>query len=92
MDFAWAAFVLHEVTPLDQVALELRRVARRVAVLEWRPDAAGAGGPPSHHRLWPHQIMDVLHNAGFESVAQTWQDEDHYLVEAGRGHLAPSQP
>jgi ubiquinone/menaquinone biosynthesis C-methylase UbiE len=83
VDLSWAAFVMHEVTPLDRMAHELRRVGPRAAILDWRPDATGESGPPSAHRLWPSQICDALLAAGFEAAQQTWQDADAYLVEAG---------
>lgn len=83
VDITWAAFVLHEVTSLDQMARELLRVGRRVAALDWRPDAKGEAGPPRDQRLWPHEVIAALQAAGFGSVLQTWQDEDNYLIEAG---------
>jgi SAM-dependent methyltransferase len=82
VDFSWVAFVLHEVTPLDQMARELLRVGQRVAALDWRPDAKGEAGPPRDQRLWPHDVIASLQSAGFGSVAQTWQDDDNFLVEA----------
>jgi len=85
VDLTWAAFVLHEVSPLSRMASELRRVGARAAILDWRPDAPGESGPPLAHRLWPSQICDALHAAGFEVARQTWQDEDAYLIEAGPG-------
>lgn len=85
VDLTWAAFVLHEVTPLDPMARELRRVGARAAILDWRPDASGESGPPLAHRLWPSQVCGALQAAGFEIARQTWQDDDAYLIEAGPG-------
>jgi ubiquinone/menaquinone biosynthesis C-methylase UbiE len=82
VDLTWAAFVLHEVTPLDHMLRELRRVGTRAAILDWRPDATGEGGPPREHRLWPHEVITALQAAGFGLASQTWQDEDNYLIEA----------
>jgi ubiquinone/menaquinone biosynthesis C-methylase UbiE len=85
IDLAWIAFVFHEVDPPENLASELRRVLRlgaRVAVLEWRPDAASDQGPPRAHRLTPEQVMAWLRAAGFAATRQTWQDADSYLVEA----------
>ena len=84
-DWVWAAFVLHEVTPLEILANELRRLLKdngRLAVLDWRPDALGESGPPRHHRLSVEQVTKTLMEAGFTSVMQIWQDEDTYLLEA----------
>jgi ubiquinone/menaquinone biosynthesis C-methylase UbiE len=84
-DFVWGAFVYHEVDPPMQLAAELRRVTRsggRVAILDWRPDAASDDGPPRAHRVAPQQVIDHLRTAGFQSVALTWQDTDVYLIEA----------
>jgi ubiquinone/menaquinone biosynthesis C-methylase UbiE len=84
-DFAWLAFVFHEVEPPETLAQELRRVLRatsRVAVLEWRPDAQTDQGPPRSDRVTPEQVNGWLTTAGFTRVQMTWQDPDNYLVEA----------
>lgn len=88
VDWAWGAFVYHEVDSPQQLATALRRVLRasgRVGILEWRPDASEGGGPPRSHRLGPEQVKGHLRAAGFRWAAQTWQDENAYLVEAGDG-------
>lgn len=88
VDWAWGALAFHEVDLPEQLATELRRVVRtsgRVGILDWRPDASSGGGPPRPHRLGPEQVEGYLRAAGFRSVAQTWQDENAYLVEAGHG-------
>lgn len=82
VDFVWAAFVMHEVVPLEVHAREIRRVGKRVAILDWRPDAAGESGPPRDHRLQPQVVIDALLAGGFNSALQTWQDDDNYLIEA----------
>lgn len=85
-DFAWLAFVFHEVEPPEELARELHRVLRpggRVAVLDWRPDAAGTEGPPRTDRVSPRQVIAWLVKAGFTHAQPTWQDVDNYLVEAG---------
>ncbi|MHB0876313.1 MAG: class I SAM-dependent methyltransferase [Anaerolineae bacterium] len=85
VDFVWAAFVFHEVAPPEALAAEARRVLRRegrLAVLEWRPDAAGEAGPPRPHRLAAARVTDVLRQAGFAAVAQRWSDPDNYLLVA----------
>ena len=87
LDWIWAAFVLHEVTPPQKLADGMFRVAKAegvVAVLDWRPDAAGESGPPRHHRLSVEQVAGFLREAGFRSVERTWQDEDAYLIQARR--------
>jgi ubiquinone/menaquinone biosynthesis C-methylase UbiE len=84
-DFAWLAFVFHEVEPPEKLASELRRVLRtgaRVAVLDWRPDAEGTQGPPRADRVSPEQVIGWLSAVGFTSAHTTWQDTDNYLVEA----------
>jgi hypothetical protein len=50
--------------------------------MDWRPDAVTEAGLPSHHRLAVEQVTKYLHEAGFTSVMQTWQDDDTYLLEA----------
>jgi ubiquinone/menaquinone biosynthesis C-methylase UbiE len=85
-DLAWLAFVFHEVMPPEGLATELRRIVMpggRVAVLDWRPDAAGDAGAPRSDRLWPAQVIELLQAAGFARARQTWEDPDSYLVEAG---------
>jgi ubiquinone/menaquinone biosynthesis C-methylase UbiE len=85
LDWVWAAFVFHEVTPPETLASEMRRLLKEngtVAVLDWRPDAVTEAGPPRHHRLSVEQVTKYLQEAGFTSVMQTWQDDDTYLLEA----------
>ena len=84
-DFAWVAFVFHEVEPPESFAAELRRVLKtngRLAVLDWRPDAKSEQGPAKAHRVGPAQVVALLLDAGFTRVDRTWQDDDNYLVEA----------
>jgi ubiquinone/menaquinone biosynthesis C-methylase UbiE len=84
-DFIWGAFVYHEVEPPTQLVTELRRITRsggRVAILDWRPDGAIDDGPPRAHRVAPQQVIDHLIAAGFDHAAQTWHDDDAYLIEA----------
>jgi ubiquinone/menaquinone biosynthesis C-methylase UbiE len=85
MDWIWAAFVFHEVTPPEILAREMRRVLKdtgTLAVLDWRPDAVTEAGPPRHHRLSAEQVKKCLCEAGFQFVTQIWQDDDAYLLEA----------
>ena len=84
-DLVWAAFVYHEVEPPEELATELRRVTRSgggVAILDWRLDAAADDDPPRQHRVAPQQVIEQLHAAGFQRAAQTWQDDEAYLIEA----------
>lgn len=86
VDLIWAAFIVHEVDSPQRLATEMRRVTHvggRVAVLEWKPDASNGSGPPRSHRLRPEHVMDYLRAAGFQPVAQTWQDENAYLIVGG---------
>lgn len=83
-DFIWTAFVYHEVEGSD-LAAEMLRVARpggRVAILEWRPDAADQSGPPSDHRVWPDQVKLELQQAGFSQITEAWHDANAYLITA----------
>jgi ubiquinone/menaquinone biosynthesis C-methylase UbiE len=85
LDWVWAAFVFHEVTPPETLASEMRRLLKKngaVVVLDWRPDAITEVGPPRHHRLSVEQVTKYLREAGFTSVTQNWQDDDTYLLEA----------
>ncbi len=87
LDWIWAAFVFHEVTPPQKLADEMFRLMKTegvLAILDWRPDAASESGPPRHHRFSVEQITQFLHQAGFRSVGKTWQDDDAYLIEARR--------
>ncbi len=84
-DFAWVAFVFHEIQPPESFATELRRVLKpggRLGVLEWRPDAKSEQGPPRARRVSPSQLDAWLNAAGLVDIKQTWQDDDNYLVEA----------
>jgi len=85
LDWIWASFVFHEVTPPETLASEMRRLLKEngtLAVLDWRPDAIAESGPPRHHRLSVEQVTKYLRETGFKSVTQTWQDDDTYLLEA----------
>jgi ubiquinone/menaquinone biosynthesis C-methylase UbiE len=85
LDWIWGAFVLHEVDPPEELAREMLKTLKpggALALLDWRPDGLGESGPPRHHRLPVEQVVKVFSEAGFHSVAQTWQDDDGYLVEA----------
>lgn len=85
LDWIWAAFVFHEVTPPEKLAGEMHRLLNKngvVAVLDWRPDAVGEAGPPRRHRVSVEQVTQYLKDAGFGSVLLTWQDDDTYLIEA----------
>jgi ubiquinone/menaquinone biosynthesis C-methylase UbiE len=82
-DLIWAAFVWHEVKAADVLATEMSRLVcpgGRVAVLDWRPDAAGQAGPPKHHRVAPQTVIDLLLAAGFKKAEVIWKDEDTYLL------------
>jgi ubiquinone/menaquinone biosynthesis C-methylase UbiE len=85
VDFIWAAFVFHEVTPVSVLAAEMRRVLRpggRLALLDWRPDGASGNGPPRHHRLSFEQVREHISSAGFKTIQPAWQDQDAYLMSA----------
>jgi len=71
VDFVWAAFVFHEVDEPSVLASEMRRVLRpdrRLAVLDWRPDASGDSSPPRQDRLSPEQVLAHLSAGGFLEV------------------------
>lgn len=83
VDFIWAAFVYHEVE--GDLPDEMWRVARpagRVAILEWRPDAADQSGPPGDHRVWPDEVRQALSRAGFINIEEAWRDANAYLISA----------
>ena len=85
LDYIWAAFVLHEVTPLEEMVRQMRRLLNEngvLAVLDWSPSAEGGAGPPSAHRISAATLSKQLLDAGFASVRQTWQDTETYLLEA----------
>ncbi|MBE2224115.1 MAG: methyltransferase domain-containing protein [Anaerolineae bacterium] len=85
-DFIWSAFVYHEVD--GDLPAEMLRVARpggRVAILEWRPDAADQSGPPGDHRVWPDEVKRALQQAGFTQVTEPWRDANAYVITAYKG-------
>jgi ubiquinone/menaquinone biosynthesis C-methylase UbiE len=85
VDLVWAAFVVHEVEPVDHLMGEILRVLRlggRVAILDWRPDAVHEDGPPRAHRLPAALIRRHLQEAGFILRESPWQHEDAYLILA----------
>ncbi len=86
-DWVWLAFVFHEVEPPSALAQETLRILRpggRVAVLDWRPDAAGESGPPRHHRIAPQEVARLLAEAGFAHPDVSLRDADTYLVTAAK--------
>lgn len=85
VDWIWSAFVAHEVEPLEDLMAEMRRVllpAGRIGLLDWRPDAIHANGPPRHHCLEPEVVRRALLARGFRLLPSDWQDADAYLLLA----------
>lgn len=85
VDFAWLAFVFHEIEPPEECVAELARVLRpaaKLAILDWDPDATGGSGPPTSHRIPSSQVIEWLNLVGFTQTSQTWHDENTYLIEA----------
>jgi ubiquinone/menaquinone biosynthesis C-methylase UbiE len=85
VDFIWAAFVFHEVQPPAALAEALYLVLRphgRLALFDWRPDAASSGGPPRHHRFSSQQVCAYLSVAGLYAPREIWRNKDAYLITA----------
>jgi ubiquinone/menaquinone biosynthesis C-methylase UbiE len=92
IDFIWASFIFHEVTQPGELAMAMHRILKpggALALLDWRPDAAGSSGPPRDQRLTTEQVGSHLESAGFITVAKTWQDDDNYLIVASRQQAIP---
>jgi ubiquinone/menaquinone biosynthesis C-methylase UbiE len=67
-DLIFMGLVLHETDDLSAAIKEAQRVAtRRLAVLEWPPEAQ-AFGPPLDHRLAVERVRSLAMEAGFREV------------------------
>ncbi len=66
-DFAFLAFVLHEVNDPGAFMPEVARIIKpggKIALIEWKKEAA-EGGPPLEDRLAPETVKDLLTRYGF---------------------------
>ena len=73
IDWIWATFVFHEVEPAQCLTAEMRRVTRpagRVAVLDWRPDAAEDNRPACSHGVSAAQVGEHLEAAEFRNATR----------------------
>lgn len=87
LDCCLIAFVLHEVTPHAGLIAQMHHLLRHggtVAVLEWRDDATGPGGPEAAHRIGAKALAEMLVAAGFANPTVAWQSDREYLMLATR--------
>ena len=66
-DLALLANVWHEIDDREAVLAELGRILKpegRIAVLDWRPDAAHPPGPPLEHRLSAREVEQFFVSHG----------------------------
>ena len=87
LDGCLIAFVLHEVTPHEDLVRQMFHLLRHggtVAVLEWRDDATGPGGPEAAHRIGAATLETMLTAQGFENPRVEWQSDREYLMLATR--------
>lgn len=66
-DLALLANIWHELDDRAAALAELVRILKpegRIAVLDWRPDAAHPPGPPLEHRLPAHEVQQFFQNHG----------------------------
>jgi hypothetical protein len=78
IDWIWATFVFHEVEPAQCLTAEMRRVA----VLDWRPDAAEDNRPARSHGVSAAQVGEHLEASEFRNATRVWQNEEVYPIEA----------
>jgi ubiquinone/menaquinone biosynthesis C-methylase UbiE len=79
------ANVWHELDQIPLVLAELRRVLvadGRVAVLDWRHDAAPPPGPPPEHRIAMEEVSRTLTSAGWAVQQEGPVGTYSYLVIA----------
>lgn len=87
LDACLMALVLHEVTPHADVLARMHHHLRHggtVAIVEWRDDATGPGGPEAAHRIGADALRGMLTAAGFENPHVAWQSDREYLMLATR--------
>jgi ubiquinone/menaquinone biosynthesis C-methylase UbiE len=87
LDCCFIAFVLHEITPPEQMIAQMHHVLRHggtVAVLEFRDDAPEGVGPPKDRRIGAARLAEMLAAQGFESQQTLWENDREYLLVATR--------
>ena len=84
-DLAFLANVWHEIDDREAVLAELGRILKpegRIAVLDWRPDAAHPPGPPLEHRLSAREVQQFFERQGKRVDALRNVGQYSYLVLA----------
>ena len=85
-DLAFLANVWHEIDDRDAVLAELARILKpegKIAVLDWRPDAAHPPGPPLAHRLPAREVEQFFASHGKRVDAMRNVGQYSYLILAG---------
>lgn len=83
-DFAFLAFVLHEVDNTGVFLKEIRRILReggKFLVVDWKKQQEEKG-PPIEERLTEEEVSRLLEKAGFKDIKTAPINQSHYKVSA----------
>ena len=83
-DLVFLANIWHEFENRALVLEEAQRILKpdgRIAILDWRPDAAPEPGPPLAHRLSAESAALELDEAGFHHVTSAHAGHYSWLVQ-----------
>lgn len=83
-NIVFVAFVIHEVEQMRKVLDEFKRIlipGGKLVLLEWKPDDNPDMGPPSHERIAPDALQEILNQNGF-SASLFYENEKMYGLSA----------
>jgi ubiquinone/menaquinone biosynthesis C-methylase UbiE len=78
VDGVWLIALFHELTPPDQLLVEIRRVLRpggKLVIIDWVKDGrACRQGPPLDHRVSTETAIEQVKTAGFHEVEEVGRE------------------